>query len=100
MAENSPPIQTIPVQICYAEPGRQIIMDIEVPEKTTLIQAIERSGITKYLSRQISENEVGIFGKKQSFDTLLKVHDRIEIYRPLLTTPQETRRLRASMERH
>lgn len=100
MAENFPLTHTISVQICYAEPGRQIVIEINVPEKTTLIQAIQKSDIANQLSLQIRKNEVGIFGKKQSFDTVLKAYDRVEIYRPLLTTPQETRRLRANLDNH
>lgn len=87
--------KNIPIQICYAGQKRQIILDIDVPENTTLIDAIEKSDISNRFSIMVRENEVGIFGKKRRFDTLLKAHDRIEIYRPLLTTPQETRRLRA-----
>lgn len=97
MAENSTFSKTIPVQICHIGQNRQIILDIQVPEKTTLIEAIRQSGILSRLSLQISENEVGIYGKKHSFNTELKAYDRIEIYRPLLTTPQEARRLRTSL---
>lgn len=98
MAENTSP-KTIPVQVCYAEQDRQIILDLDVPEKTTLIQAIEQSGILSRYFLQIRENEVGIYGKKRRFDTELKAGDRVEIYRPLLSTPQETRRLRAGLHR-
>ncbi len=60
MAETSTDSKTIPVQVCHVQPDRQIILDIRVPEKTTLIEAIEKSGILDLLSRQIRENEVGI----------------------------------------
>ena len=69
MAETSTDSKMIPVQVCHVQPDRQIILDIRVPEKTTLIDAIEKSGILDLLSRQIRENEVGIFGKKRPFDT-------------------------------
>ena len=39
--------------------------------------------------------QIGIYGKKCSPDTRLKHLDRVEIYRPLLLTPTEARRLRA-----
>ena len=98
MAETSTDSKTIPVQVCHVQLDRQIILDIRVPEKTTLIEAIEKSGILNLLSLQIRENEVGIYGKKRRFDTELNAHDRIEIYRPLSTTPQESRRLRTSLQ--
>ena len=96
MAENPAASNTIPVQVCHIFTDKQIILDILVPEKTTLIEAIEHSGILNLLSHQISENEVGIYGKKCRFNTEVKAYDRIEIYRPLLATPQESRRLRTS----
>ncbi len=99
MAEDINPVSGIPVQICYADPEGPIIVDIVVPEKTTLGEAIEQSGLMNRLSLQTGENTVGIFGKKRSWDTLLEAHDRIEIYRPLRTTPQETRRLRITTRR-
>ncbi len=85
----------IPLQICYAEPEKQILLDIEVPENTRLVDAIFQSGIMDQLSITVKEGEVGIFGKKKPFHTLLKAHDRIEIYRPLKISPQEARRQRA-----
>ncbi len=98
MAENPVNSKTIPVQVCHIRQDKQIIMDISVPEKTTLIMAIKTSGILDQLSFQVSENEVGIYGKKRPFNTELKAYDRIEIYRPLLTTPQESRRLRTDLQ--
>lgn len=89
------PEQLIPVQICYAEPEKQIILDIKVPANTRLVDAIFQSGIMDQLSITVKEGEVGIFGKKKPFHTLLKAHDRIEIYRPLKISPQEARRQRA-----
>lgn len=89
-----PSKRLIPVQVCYAEPENQLILDIEVPENTRLVDAITQSGITNKLSIVIKEGEVGIFGKKKPFHTLLKAYDRIEIYRPLKVSPQEIRRLR------
>ena len=76
----------IPVQICYAEPENQIL--------TRLIDALNLSGIEKKLPLAVKEDNIGIFGKKKKFDTLLKANDRIEIYRPLENSPQETRRRR------
>lgn len=84
----------IPVQICYAEPENQILIDLEIPENTRLIDAVNLSGIEKKLPLAVKEDNIGIFGKKKKFDTLLKANDRIEIYRPLENSPQETRRRR------
>ena len=42
---------------------------------------------------------VGIFGKKKTLDTVLRERDRIEIYRPLMADPKESRRKRAARKR-
>ncbi len=93
-------VRLIPVQICYAEPENQILIDMEVPENTSLIDAITQSGIQEKLPLTIKEDNVGIFGKKKPFSTPLKAHDRIEIYRPPGNSPQEIRRRRLLDSRH
>lgn len=44
----------------------------------------------------LAAHPVGIFGKKKAPDTVLRDGDRVEIYRPLLADPKESRRRRAS----
>jgi putative ubiquitin-RnfH superfamily antitoxin RatB of RatAB toxin-antitoxin module len=39
---------------------------------------------------------VGIFAKKKTLDTVLRERDRIEIYRPLVADPKDSRRKRAA----
>ncbi len=87
-------VHSVAIQVCYAETDRQLIMDLTVAEGTRLIDAIRQSGIEKKLSITVREGQVGIFGKKKPFDTILHAGDRIEIYRPLAATPQELRRRR------
>lgn len=91
---NTSSVQSIAVQVCYAETGRQIMIDMTVAKGTRLIEAIRQSGIEKELSIAVKESQVGIFGKKKPFDTVLGAGDRIEIYRTLAATPQELRRRR------
>ena len=97
--KNASAGHSIAVQVCYAETDRQIIIDMTVAEGTRLIEAIRQSGIEKELSVTVNEGQVGIFGKKKSFDTILCAGDRIEIYRPLSATPQELRRRRLQNSR-
>ena len=79
----------IPVQICYAEPENHILIDLEVPDNTRLIDALNLSGIEKKLPLAVKEDNIGIFGKKKKFDTLLKANDRIEIYRHWKILPRK-----------
>jgi putative ubiquitin-RnfH superfamily antitoxin RatB of RatAB toxin-antitoxin module len=84
------------VQVCYATPARDILLELEVEQGTTIEQAIVRSGILAQVPGiDLSVQPVGIYSKKKTLDTVLREHDRIEIYRPLLADPKETRRKRA-----
>jgi putative ubiquitin-RnfH superfamily antitoxin RatB of RatAB toxin-antitoxin module len=90
------PIATLQVQVCYATPERQILLDITVPAGSTLHHAINASGILQQASEiDVSVCRVGIYGKLKSLDTELHNHDRVEIYRPLIADPMESRRRRA-----
>ncbi|HNN85792.1 MAG TPA: RnfH family protein, partial [Accumulibacter sp.] len=44
----------------------------------------------------LTKNKVGIFAKLTKLDAVLRDHDRIEIYRPLLADPKEIRKQRAA----
>ncbi|WP_255501170.1 RnfH family protein [Mitsuaria sp. WAJ17] len=37
---------------------------------------------------------VGVWGRQQALETVLRDHDRVEVYRPLTVDPKEARRLR------
>lgn len=88
---------SIPVQVCYAKPGRIWLRDLSLAPYTTLEQAIHQSGILQDVPEiYLTEGRVGIFGKPKSLNTPLHAHDRIEIYRPLTADPQESRRRRAT----
>jgi putative ubiquitin-RnfH superfamily antitoxin RatB of RatAB toxin-antitoxin module len=84
------------VQLCYARPDRQFLLDLTVAPGTTILQAIERSGIVQQAPEiDVSVMRVGIYGKLKALDTVLREHDRVEIYRALIADPKETRRRRA-----
>ena len=84
------------VQVCYATPAAEILLDLQVAPGTTIEQAIVQSGILAQVPGiDLAVQPVGIYSKKKPLDTVLREHDRIEIYRPLLADPKETRRKRA-----
>ncbi|HZV67687.1 MAG TPA: RnfH family protein [Telluria sp.] len=84
------------VQLCYATAAREILLDLAVAPGTTIGQAIVQSGILELVPGiDLALQPVGIYSKKKALDTVLREHDRIEIYRPLLADPKETRRKRA-----
>jgi len=63
-------------------------LNIEVPESTTVKEAIERSGILKQFPHiDLEAQKVGIFGKLAKLDAPLKPGDRVEIYRGIIADP-------------
>jgi putative ubiquitin-RnfH superfamily antitoxin RatB of RatAB toxin-antitoxin module len=84
------------VQVCYARPGFCFLRDLALPEGTTLQAAIECSGVKAEAPEiDLGVNRVGILGKLKPLDTVLRDKDRVEIYRPLIADPKESRRKRA-----
>lgn len=78
------------IEVAYALPTKQKILALDVPDKTTIQQAIELSDIVKIFPEiDISINKTGIFGKKYPLDTVLREKDRVEIYRELIANPKE-----------
>ena len=91
MAEAS-----IEVEVCHALPDGSFSRPLTVPAGTTLQQAVEQSGLLQEIPGiDLAVNVVGIYGKKKPLDTVLRAHDRVEVYRPLQADPKEARRRRA-----
>ncbi|MEE9447470.1 MAG: RnfH family protein [Arenicellales bacterium] len=84
------------VEVVYGLPETQTLIELEVESSCTAGEAITQSAILDQIEGlELAICEIGIFGAKCDLDTPLRVHDRIEIYRPLLLSPTEARRLRA-----
>lgn len=87
---------SIPVQVCYAGRRRLLLLQLEVAADSTVRQAITASGILQQAPElDLDTSRVGIFGKLKTLDSIVREHDRIEIYRPLIADPKEARRRRA-----
>lgn len=77
----------INVQLVYALPTEQTVLELKVKQGTTILKAIEGSGIVnKYPEINLDNLSVGIYAKIKSVDYVLENDDRIEIYRELLVT--------------
>ena len=85
------------VEVAYALAEKQSLISLEVEEVTTLKDAIEASGILeKYNEIDLSKQQVGIFSKFATLDTVLREKDRVEIYRSLIADPKEVRKDRSA----
>ena len=89
----------IHVEVAYALPNKQRIVALELPQGSTVREAVEKSGLDKqFPDLDLSRADVGIFGKvvsKPEAQALVD-GDRVEIYRPLIADPKEVRKQRAA----
>lgn len=84
------------VQVCYATPDVEFLRELAVAPGTTIAQAIELSGLLREVAGiDPAAMVAGVYAKKKALDTAVRDHDRIEVYRPLLADPKDSRRKRA-----
>lgn len=90
-------LPTLRVEVTYALPTQQVLLQLYLPYGTTVESAIVHSGVlTQFPEIDLARNKVGIFSKIVALDTPVRDRDRIEIYRSLIADPKEIRRQRAS----
>jgi len=91
-------VDTVQVEVAYATPDSQIILNLDVAQDATVEDAVRQSGmLQRFPEIELgSTNKVGIFGKLAKLTTPLRAGDRVEIYRPLIADPKEIRRRRAA----
>lgn len=90
-------VEEMTVEVAYALPDRQVIIELVVDRGTTLEQAIDLSGVRgQFAEIDLDKNKVGIFGKLAKLTDKLQPGDRVEIYRPLIADPREVRKQRAA----
>ena len=88
------------VSICYARPDVLFLKDVDVPAGTTVLAAIQSSGLTE-ACREVDPTtlRVGIYGKLKTLDTVVREGDRVEVYRALTADPKTARRKRVQKTR-
>lgn len=87
------------LEVAYALPEKQKILEIKVAAGTSVFDAALNSGIEAYFpGLDIASARLGIFGKlvAKPQEQLVSEGDRIEIYRPLLADPKASRAKRAA----
>lgn len=88
--------RTLTVEVVYAGAAQRIQRRVEMAPGSTVMQAIEASGIIAWLSEAaVDPARLGIFSRRVSAEQVLQSGDRIEIYRPLQLDPMDARRQRA-----
>lgn len=86
------------VEVVYALRDRQYLLQVTLVRGATVRQAVERSGILQRCPEiDLAGTTLGIFGRIATPDAKLRNGDRVEIYRPLIADPKQTRRMRARL---
>jgi putative ubiquitin-RnfH superfamily antitoxin RatB of RatAB toxin-antitoxin module len=86
------------IGVCYAEAERQLWLRLEVPDESTIQEAIELSGVLKqYPQIDLTTQKVGVYGKLAKLEAPIKEGDRIEIYRKITADPQQVQRRRVDV---
>ena len=87
------------IEVAYATPEKQLIVEIDVNQGCTLKEAALLSGLEReFAGLDIANSPMGLFGRKVAKPELevLKAGDRVEIYRPLIIDPKQARLNRAA----
>jgi uncharacterized protein len=87
------PVDLIKVAVAYALPERQSVVPLELAAGSTALDAVQQSGLPALFPEIASRPlELAVFGRKVPPARVLKGGDRVEILRPLIRDPKETRR--------
>lgn len=85
----------INVSVCYATDTVEFLRDLRLEAGATIEDALKVSGLALEVPGiDLAAMAVGIYGKKKTLDTVLREHDRVEVYRPLIADPKNARRRR------
>ena len=84
------------VEVAYATPSRQEVIELTVRPGASVEQVIRESGLLqRFPEIDLARSRVGLFGEIVSLRDPVRDGDRVEIYRPLMADPKEARRRRA-----
>ena len=81
------------VSVAAALPGRQEVIEVELPDGSTVADAIAAARIAERFP-ELASAPAGIWSRKRPRETRLRDGDRVELYRPLVADPKQMRRAR------
>lgn len=84
------------VQVAYAAPGVETLVEVELGAGALLADAVQVSGLVERLRLPIDTLSYAIHGRRAEADAPLHDGDRVELLRPLLADPRTVRRRRAA----
>ena len=85
----------VTVTVCYATDTITFLRELRLDAGATIADALKVSGLAYEVPGiDLDTMAVGIYGKKKPLETVLREHDRVEVYRPLIADPKKARRRR------
>lgn len=96
MADGGTADDVFEIEVAYAKPDSQAVVVLKVPSGVSAEEAVSLSGLLeRYPEINQSDLKLGVFGVLCKPEQRLKQGDRVEIYRPLIHDPKQSRRIRA-----
>jgi putative ubiquitin-RnfH superfamily antitoxin RatB of RatAB toxin-antitoxin module len=94
-------MSAISVEVVYARAERQELIAVKLPAGSSVQDALAASGLLERFPEiePGRPGRFGIFGRPVAPSATLRDGDRVEIYRPLVSDPKETRRRRAQRQK-
>lgn len=89
----------IAVSAVYALADHQVIVRLNVPSGTTVAEVVEASGLRRRFPEIPATPSCAIYGRAVAPTDVVRSGDRVEILRPLLMDPKESRRRAAAVGR-
>jgi len=88
------------VEVAYALPDRQRVVQLPLRDGMTALEAVQAAGLEREFPEIAARDLVlGIFGRRVEANEVLRNGDRVEIYRPLRFDPRDARRKAAQAMR-
>lgn len=87
------------VAVVWATPEVQDIVDLELPDGSTVADAVSHSGLVEHYGIDAALLGYAIYGRRCAAATVLSDGDRIELTRPLEADPKSARTARARRQR-
>ncbi|MBQ0930946.1 RnfH family protein [Ideonella sp. 4Y16] len=88
--------ETIQVLVSWSPQPREVCSwSLSLPVGSTLDDALRAAGLLEMVDSDAGASlQVGIWAKARARDTVLREHDRVEVWRALKVDPKEARRQR------
>lgn len=89
--------ERIAVEVVVALPERAWVVPLALPPGSTVLNAIERARLDQLVPElDPASCSYGVHGRRRPPGTMLRDGDRVEVYRPLVTSPKARRRAQAA----